>query len=336
MVGVTLTYWYYGGLKCIEVLREFFPETPIFFGGIYSTLYTEHAKETFSCYNVSVFPGTGILPLKGVLNELNLNSESLDRLDWFEKTDLTYELYDSDLPYVVLITSVGCSFNCSYCVTPKMWHFEYRSIDKIVDNIDFILKKRPYIKDIVFFDDAFLLRDDIKDLLKALSAFEIRFHLPNGIHARRVDEEIAYLLKKANFKTIKLGYESYDYKTQKETGFKVSNRDLERAILNLKKVGFSKDNISAYILINLPGQSKEKVIEAIDFCYSLGIRVNLNEFTPIPGTAEFNKLVEEKYIFENIDPLLLNNTYIPYWANFTLNVDEINEIKKYSRIKYSK
>ena len=66
-----------------------------------------------------------------------------------------------------------------------------------------------------FFDDAFLLRKDIYDLLKELSKFKVRYHLPNGIHARRVTPEIASLLKKANFKTIKLGYESHDFNVQK-------------------------------------------------------------------------------------------------------------------------
>lgn len=334
LVGITLTYWYYGGLKTIELLRDYFPTQPIFLGGIYSTIYPQHAKDTFSKYSVSVLPGTGINPLIQLLQELGLSTVPLNNFNWFEEIDLSYDFYDSILPYVVLISSIGCTFNCSYCVTPNMWKFQSRTIPAILNNISYILEKRPNIQDIVFFDDAFLLRKDIFDLLNELSKFNIRYHLPNGIHARRVTPEVASLLKKANFKTIKLGYESHDFKIQKETGFKVTNSDLVYAVYNLKNAGFTKDEISAYILVNLPEQSKTDVIEAIDFCYELGISINLNEFTPIPETKEYRNLVVGGYIDNDTDPILLNNTYLPYWSNFGLSISKLKEIKQYARLKY--
>lgn len=334
LTGITLTYWYYGGLKTIELLREYFPTVPIFLGGIYSSIYPKHAQETFSKYGVDVFSGTGVKPLEQVLQKLGLSTDTLDNFNWFEEINLSYDFYDSDLSYVVLISSIGCTFNCSYCITPNMWKFQSRTIPAILNNISYILKKRPNIQDIVFFDDAFLLRKDIYDLLKELSKFKVRYHLPNGIHARRVTPEIASLLKKANFKTIKLGYESHDFNVQKETGFKVTNADLARAVSNLKKQGFTKDEISAYILLNLPEQSKTDVIEAIDFCYELEISINLNEFTPIPGTQEYLKLVAEGYIDKDTDPLVLNNTYLPYLLDFGLSIEEIKEIKQYAQLIY--
>lgn len=335
LVGITLTYWYYGGEKTIEILRNYFPTTPIFLGGIYSTLYTEHAENNFSKFKVNICPGTGILPLKRVLESLNEDTTKLNNFNWFEEIDLTYDFYTSDLTYVVLVSSVGCPFHCTYCVTPKMWKFQYRSIDKIINNIEYILKKRPYVKDIVFFDDAFLLRKGIKELLKSLSKFNVRYHLPNGIHARRVDDEIALLLKKANFKSIKLGFESYDFNIQKGTGFKVTNSDLIEAVTCLKNAGFDMNDVYAYVLVNLPAQNKDDVVQAVDFCHSLGIRVNLNEFTPIPGTVEYEELVKKNAISLNADPLLLNNTIIPYWSNFSLSIDDIEEVKRYTKGKFA-
>jgi len=335
LVGITLTYWYYGGEKTIEILRNIFPSTPIFLGGVYSTLYTEHAENNFSKFKVNICPGTGIFPLKRVLESLNEDTTKLNNFNWFEEIDLTYDFYTSDLTYVVLVSSVGCPFHCTYCVTPKMWKFQYRSIDKIINNIEYILKKRPYVKDIVFFDDAFLLRKDIKELLKSLSKFNVRYHLPNGIHARRVDDEIALLLKKANFKSIKLGFESYDFNIQKGTGFKVTNSDLIKAVTCLKNAGFDMNDVYAYVLVNLPAQNKDDVVQAVDFCHSLGIRVNLNEYTPIPGTVEYNELVKKNFISLNTDPLLLNNSIIPYWSNFGLSIGDLEEVKKYTKAKYS-
>lgn len=334
-VGITLTYWYYGGLETVRILRRYFPSTPIILGGIYSTLYEEHAQKTFSNLGVTVCPGAGLKPIIKSFNTLGLDISKLSEFNWFDELELSYDFYKSYLSYIVLISSIGCPFHCTYCVTPKMWEFQCRDIDKIIKNIENLLIKRPYLKDIVFFDDAFLLRKDISEFLEALSYFPVRYHLPNGIHARRVNEEVAFLLKKANFKTIKLGYESYDFNFQKETGYKVTNKDLIRAVNNLKKIGFNMEDVSAYILTNLPNQKIEDIKQAIDFCYSLGISVNLNEFTPIPGTPDYNKLVNHGYLDLFTDPLLLNNTILPFWSNFGLSNDELDKIKKYKKLKYS-
>jgi radical SAM superfamily enzyme YgiQ (UPF0313 family) len=95
------------------------------------------------------------------------------------------------------------------------------------------------------------------------------------------------------------------------------------------------NDVYAYVLVNLPSQNKNDVIQAVDFCHSLGIRVNLNEFTPIPGTVEYNELVKKNVISPNTDPLLLNNTIIPYWSRFSLSIADIEEVKRYTKAKYT-
>ncbi len=184
------------------------------------------------------------------------------------------------------------------------------------------------VKDVAFFDDAFLVgKDYVVRLLKELSNLKLRFHLPNGIHARLVDEEIAHLLKEANFKTIKLGYETSG-ELQKKTGGKVFDDDLLRAVENLKRAGFTKEELSAYVMINMPGQRKEDVLRAIELCRSLDIGINLNEYTPIPGTKDWNELVEKGLIDPGVDPLLLNNTILPFWWRGGMSVEEVEKVKE--------
>ncbi len=327
LTSTTMTYWYYGTLKTIETIRDVYPDKPIFLGGICTTLLTNHAKKIFETYKVKIVPGTGLLPLKKVLKNFNLG---LKDFNWFEETDLNYNCYSSKLPYVVLLSSLGCTFNCSYCVTPRIWKYRYRNTRKIEHNIFKILKEKPNIKDIIFFDDAFLLRKDLEEFLKMLAKYKVRYHLPNGIHARLVDYKTASLLSKANFKTIRLGYETSDPSLQKETGNKVNNNDLQDSVYNLLKAGIDAKEIAAYIIINLPGQKASDVYKAIDFCNSLGIKVNLNEFTPIPSTPDYEKLIKQGYIKNNIDPLLLNNAYLPYWWQYSIDIEEIHKIKQYA------
>jgi radical SAM superfamily enzyme YgiQ (UPF0313 family) len=334
LVGITLTYWYYGGLKTIEEIRKILPKTPIFLGGIYASLLKDHAIKIFNKHNVNVIPGTGISAINKMLENLNTKIENFD---WFEEIDLSYRFYRSKLPYAVLLSSIGCPFHCSYCVTPRMWKYRYRSISKIIKNIENILIDKSSINDVVFFDDAFLIRKDIKKFLESLSQYNVRFHLPNGIHAKMVDKEISKLLAKANFKTIRLGYETYNERLQLKTGGKVNNEDLKKSVFNLLNAGIPSNEIAAYIIINLPDQRIKDVYKAIDYCKSLGINVSLNEFTPIPNTPDYFELTEiRKIIPKGIDPLLLNNTYIPYWWKYGMSADEIHQIKEYLYNLFSK
>lgn len=39
-----MTYWYPGVLSAVDIVREFFPNTLIILGGIYATLYCDHAQ----------------------------------------------------------------------------------------------------------------------------------------------------------------------------------------------------------------------------------------------------------------------------------------------------
>ena len=329
LVSVTLTYWYYGGLKTIEKIREVFPDTPIFLGGMYSNIYPLHAKKVFSKYDVKVCNGTGLAPIRKVLSTYN---EVVPEFNWFEELIPAYELYNSNLPYVVITSSIGCPYNCSYCVTPRMWKYQYKSVDSIEIMISKIIKEKK-VKDIVFFDDAFLLHKDLKKLLKMLAKYDVRYHLPNGIHAHRVTREIAELMAAADFRTIKLGYETSDPELQKKSGGKVTNQDLINAVKYLTEAGIPHEEIGAYIISNLPGQSVKSVVDAIDFCINLKIIPTVNEFTPIPQTPDYNVLIENGIIPDEVDPLLFNNTLIPYWWEKGMSIEEVFDLKLYLKKK---
>ncbi|MDN5341483.1 MAG: hypothetical protein PWP28_358 [Oceanotoga sp.] len=330
LVGVTMTYWYYGAKKTIDFIRKIHNDTKIYLGGIYTNIYTEHAKKTFKDLNVKVLNGTGLIPIKNMLKELNYD---LKEYNWFEELDPDYSVYNGKMPYAVITASIGCPYNCSYCVTHNMWKYNYRSKKNLIKNIYNIKEKWPNLKNIVFFDDAFLLRRDLKELLKDLANIKVNYHLPNGIHAHRVNQEISDLLKNANFKTIKLGYETSDPNLQKNTGAKVTNADLINAVNCFKKSDLDLKDIGAYIISNLPGQKIDDIYNAIDFCFDLGIQANVNEFTPIPGTEDYKKMVKNKQIQDNLDPLLLNNTFIPYWWDKGMTEEEISKIKLYLKKK---
>jgi len=326
-----MTYWHYGVSDTIRVIKEELPEIPVVLGGVYASILPEHAKNHSGADFVS--PGTGIVPVKRALHFIGIDVDLND--NWLDDLSPDYSNYP-ELNYVVLITSTGCPFRCSYCTSWKLWErFNQKSPEKTLEEIEH-LNAMYGLSDVVFFDDAILIGQNFKTLLKMIKerGFNLRFHLPNGIHARLVDEELAVLMKETNFKTIKLGYETANDELQLKTGGKVSNEEFIKAVNILKAAGFTAKELSAYIIANLPGQTFEDVERAINHCEELGVIPNINEYTPIPGTPEWRELVDSRRLPAEIDPLLLDNSLLPYWWEESLSIAQLKLLKEKSwRVK---
>lgn len=179
------------------------------------------------------------------------------------------------------------------------------------------------VKNIAFYDDALLIEPHthIVPILKGVTSRGIRcdFHAPNGLHIREIDEEVADLLFCSQFKTIRLGFETSDRTEQIEAGGKVTNQEFQAAVGNLRKAGYSTEEIGVYILAGMPGQRAEEVEESIAYTKEVGARPILVEYSPVPGTSLFAKATRiSQFDIEN-EPLFHNNSILPcLWEGFTL------------------
>ncbi len=325
-----MSYWYLGAQKVVQIIREFTKDIPIILGGIYPTLYYSHAKE---------YSGADYI-YKGKLNEdLNQFFQNIGYKLESQRDPIPYFRFDFyNNSFAPLLTSEGCPFKCSYCASALlMGNYKRRHHEDVMKEI-FELSKKG-IRDFAFYDDALLFDADfhIKPLLREIikEKINIRFHTPNGLHAIFLDEEIAYLMKKANFKTIRLGLETVDPDIQRNTGGKVTNNDLKMAIHYLKKAGFTKKEIGVYLMYGVPGHSVDKIKEGIAFLKSLNVQIKLTEFSPIKGTKMWDDLIKSGVINDEIDPLLTNNTVFPYlYANYTWGeIEKIKvDVKEYNRL----
>jgi radical SAM superfamily enzyme YgiQ (UPF0313 family) len=193
------------------------------------------------------------------------------------------------------------------------------------------------IRDYAFYDDALLVNADknLKLVLKEIvrSDMRIRFHCPNGIHARYIDEELAVLMKQAGFTTLRLSLETVNSARQKNTGGKITSEVFLASVNHLKKAGFSKKQLGVYLMYGLPGQGLKEVLDGIHFLKSMNVRINLTEFSPIPGTSCWEELKSAGVITDHIDPLLTNNSafsllYSGYGADEIDNLK--NDVKRYN------
>ena len=109
------------------------------------------------------------------------------------------------------------------------------------------------------------------------------------------------------------------------TGDKVYTGDLARAVEYLVEAGAELDKIAAYIIIGHPESSLQDVEGSIRFAGSLGLRVMLSEFSPIPGTPDGDKC--DKWV-DMSEPLQHNKIF---FTSVFLGHDKTQEIKNLCR-----
>ena len=194
-----------------------------------------------------------------------------------------------------------------------------------------ILCKLHKPKNISFYDDALLLNKQkhIIPILRGIiqKKLPLTFHTPNGLHVGEIDYELALLFKKAGFRSLYLSQETFEEKLIKKSCPKISPDGLDKALDHLERAGFVREQINVYLMVGFPDQIISGIRESILKVRSLGAKARLSYFSPIPGTADWEKIISRGYLNEDDDPLLHNKLVFPYmWGN--ISSDEFESLKK--------
>lgn len=314
LVTSLMTYWYPGVQEIIRELRTAFPSAPIVLGGIYATLYREHAEVhsgadrvvTGACEHrildiVAEF--TGFSP-SSTMDPENLDSLPYPALDLQRK-----------IPYVPLLTSRGCPFSCAYCASAYLSPRRLRrSPTHIADEVSF-WHRRFGVSDIAFYDDALLVDADahavplFEDIISR--KMKVRFHTPNALHIRNISPKVAKLMHRAGFHTLRLGLETAWFHDRQDLDAKVTEAEFQQAVRYLLEAGFQKGQVGAYLLLGLPDQPLTAVKSSIQVVKEAGITPILAHYTPIPHTRMWPAAVAASRYDLASDPIFTNNALWP-------------------------
>lgn len=324
LVTSGMTYWYRSAHEAIAMCREIFPETPVLLGGIYATLFYEFAKQHSGADRV--FKGESERAILEFVKE-KFELRSTKTYTGYDDYPLpAYHLYPK-LEYVGMMTTRGCPYTCSFCATHEFTDvFKRRRPQKVVEEIRCYAEKG--IRNITLYDDALFVNAErhIKPILRDVinEKLNVNFHTPNGLFAKLLDEELAELLVESGFKTIRLSYESKNPERQKQMR-KVTDTDLERALNNLERAGFPRNEVTIYLIMGLPDQSPSEVRDSIRYVHELGARISLSSYSPIPNTPDWNSAVRD-YGFPSDNPLMTNKSVYPL-KNARFTEADFNRLK---------
>lgn len=313
LVTSMMTYWYPGVCETIKRVKDVLPDVPIVLGGKYATLCHEHAiAHSGADY---IIRGRGEIEILNLLKQL-FNEEIVLKPDENDLDTLPYPAFDliHRLDQVPIILSLGCPYRCSYCSSHILQKkFLRRNPMRVADEIEYWHRNFGVI-DFSFYDDALLVDSEkmIIPLLLELKRRNLscRFHCPNGLHLREINEHLSQLLHESGFKTIRFGFETADFQLQAETGGKVENAELRKAVLHLKNAGYKTEEIGVYLLCGIPYQKERDVTRSIDFVLQCGAKPILAEYSPIPGTKMWIDAMAASPFDIQHEPLYHNNTFL--------------------------
>jgi radical SAM superfamily enzyme YgiQ (UPF0313 family) len=307
-----MTYWYPGVSEASRIMREFFPGTEIWLGGIYPRLCPIHAEMHSGADRI--FTGQTAELLKMIAESTGF--QVLNRRAWGDFKAMPFpalDLLKGRIDYAPILTGTGCPYRCPFCASailqPERAKFGAERILGEIARDHYELG----IDDFAFYDDALLL-DAEHTLRPALQRIAhegpaVRFHAPNALHIRALSKGWCDLLHAAGFKTIRLGLETTFEGRGREWGGKVNAAMFPDAIENLLAAGFFQDDIGVYLMCGAPGQTPEEVAESIRMVRQTGVRVHIAEYSPIPGTTMWKEAVAVSQFDIAAEPLYHNNTF---------------------------
>lgn len=228
-----------------------------------------------------------------------ISPEELDTIPFVSKTYKKhlnlddYFLGHTLSPMVQIFTSRGCPNLCTFCSWPSTLmgrKYRVRSVENVVDELEYISKELPEVREIFIEDDTFTVNK--KRILDVCSEIKERdLNITWSCNSRaNLDYESMKAMKIAGCRLLDVGYESGNNQLLKNMKKRITTAESKQFTKDAKKAGLM---ILADFIIGMPGETKATAEQTIRFAKE--IKPNIVQFsvaTPIPGT-EFHDIASK-------------------------------------------
>lgn len=229
-----------------------------------------------------------------VINEPRPYIDDLDKLP-FPALELLDDLPQrkstfryKQLPMMVLISSRGCPYKCTFCNTAFGKKFRARSAKNVVDEIEYWIKKYGF-KELMLLDDIFIMNvKRVKEICELLieRKINITWSCTGRVDIFYNHPELMPIMKKAGCWYLSFGIETADENQQKVLKKNLKMNEVKKVVWDAYKHGFF---IHSGFMIGIPGDTKESIRKTIDLAKSLPINgVQFAITMPYPGTELYD------------------------------------------------
>jgi radical SAM superfamily enzyme YgiQ (UPF0313 family) len=284
-------------------IKDFNPKIQIVVGGVNPSMYT---YETLQCPSIDyVVRGFGQEPLLKLCQNFNVNTIqssiencftkenyktnipgtfSFGNVDHYPLPDRrilpaeNYTLpYCLDNPTTSMISSCGCPFNCHFCQGKTFKPVIMRDVNKVVAEMEEI--QSLGIKSIMFQDELFTASDArIQEICSLILAKNINLHWSVRARGTPLKPQSLDLMKKAGCFNIHMGIESGNSRILKKMNKKIT---VEQATESIRRINAAGIFSSASFMLGYPTETKEEIMETIDFAANTNLH-NCQFYITIP------------------------------------------------------
>lgn len=239
------------------------------------------------------------------------------------------------IPFLPMMTSRGCPFECIFCSIHNLWgrNYRIRSAENVLLELDYLTKKFN-VKEVLFEDDNLTLnKERAKQIFHGIvdRKLDIIWSVPNGVAVHTLDDEILELMKKSGCYAISVGVESGDEYILKNVIRKPITLSMVRPVIDkANKLGMET---TVFFVIGFPGETNEQIKNT--FRFSEGLKAdNINFFfaTPLPGTLLLELCQKKDLIKGSISYLNLRSDY-PNFSTEFFSTDDLMRIVSRERLR---
>jgi len=212
-------------------------------------------------------------------------------------------------PYMSWYTGRGCKSRCTFCLWPQtIGGHKYRatSIGRVVEDVKYVMKEFPQVKEIFFDDDT--LTDDhprVEALARALGPLGVVWSCNAKANVPRKTLEV---MKANGLRLLLVGYESGNQKIL---------HNIKKGVLVDVARRFARDCHALGIIVHgtfilgLPGETRETIRETLQFAKDVNPRtLQVSLAAPYPGTFLYRQAKENGWFAADVDLLTDDGTQI--------------------------
>jgi radical SAM superfamily enzyme YgiQ (UPF0313 family) len=308
--------------RIIEYVHENYPHIKLIVGGIHASIMYRQLLEEYPY--ITAILGEGEITFAELCEsfcnnwDLNdINGIAYNRNNDIIVTNQRTLIEDlDDLPFPkhelfftgnrtcgCILTSRGCPFNCSFCALDVVSRrkVRLRSIENVVDEVEHMVANFPLMTSIWIHDDTFYLDNDrVIAFCDEIIRRRIEIDFICSGRMKPLKKEMIKKLEQANFKMVLFGLESGDNGILRKCHKQITQED---AIKAFKLFSHSPIEVGAFLIVGLPGETIDTVIETANFVKKLQ-RIkyayfhNIAVLTVYPGT-EVYKLAQDAGIIDD-------------------------------------
>jgi hopanoid biosynthesis associated radical SAM protein HpnJ len=203
-------------------------------------------------------------------------------------------------PYMSWYTGRGCKSRCTFCLWPQTisgHKYRFRSIESVVDEVKYLQREFPQVKEIFFDDDT--LTDNaprVEMLARALGPLGVTWSCNAKANVPRPTLEV---LKDNGLRLLLVGYESGNQKIL---------HNIKKGLLVDVAKKFAKDChelgiiVHGTFILGLPGETRETIRETLEFAKEVNPRtLQVSLAAPYPGTFLYNQAKENGWFADDVD-----------------------------------